>query len=263
MKRYVGGVLADDVKGSRIIGRVLPAAVRLWLRSQVEQVEDLSLDLGGRDREIISGYLPSVSIAATQAIYQGIHIGRLQLSAQDIRINIGQVLRGKQLRLMKAFPVLGEVSLSADDLNASLTSPLLSQGLNDFWRSLIQNSELAQLIETRYGQIPLQPDVILRSPKIRLGNQCLGLSFYPRAQGQTAEQKVILGTGLSIFAGNQLQLNTPRWLEHLDDLSDPSEGQSIDALQGFQWNLGSDTQLSQLALQTGQLVCNGQIMVNP
>ncbi len=31
--------------GSRIIGRLLPAAVRLWLRSQVEQVEQLSIDL--------------------------------------------------------------------------------------------------------------------------------------------------------------------------------------------------------------------------
>ncbi len=259
----MGGVLADDVKGSRIIGRVLPAAVRLWLRSQVEQVEDLSLDLGGRDREIISGYLPSVSVTATQAIYQGIHIGQLQLSAQDIRINIGQVLRGNQLRLMQAFPVLGEVSLSADDLNASLTSPLLSQGLNDFWRSLIQIPALAQAIQARYGQLPLREDVTLRSPKMRLSNQCLGLSFYPRAQGQTAERRVILGTGLSVSAGSQLQLNNPRWLETLTDLSDSSKGQLIESLQGFQWDLGADTQLSQLALQTGRLACSGQIMVNP
>ncbi len=259
----MGEILADDKKGSRIIGRVLPTAVRLWLRSQVDQVENLSLDLGGRDREIISGYLPSVSVSATQAIYKGIHIGQLQLSAQDIRINIGQVLRGKSLRLMAAFPVLGEVSLTTDDLNASLASPLLSQGLDDFWRSLTQNPTLAQSIEARYGRLPLQKDTTLHSPKMQLGNQCLGLSFYPRAQGQTAKKRVIIGTELLMAAGNQLQLNNPRWLETLTDLFDLNKGQSIEALQGFQWNLGSDTQLSQLTLQTGQLVCSGQIMVNP
>ena len=259
----MGEILASDVKGSRIIGRVLPAAVRLWLRSQVDQVEDLSLDLGGRDREIVSGYLPSVSISATGAIYKGIHIGQLALSAEDIRINIGQVLRGKSLRLMKAFPVVGEVSLTADNLNASLTSPLLSQGLNDFWRSLIKIPAFAQTIETRYGQLPTQENVTLRSPQMRLSNQRLGISFYPRVQDKTAEQRVVLGTGLSISEGNRLQLNDPRWLETLADLSDLSKGQPIDELQEFQWDLGSDTQLTQLVLQTGQLLCSGQIMVNP
>lgn len=253
----------EKVKGSRIIGRILPVAVGVWLRSQVDQVEDLSIALEGRDRDILSGYLPAVSISAQSAIYQGIHIGKLQLSAQEIRINVGQVLRGKPLRLLKVFPVIGEVVLSADDLNASLSSALLSEGLRDFWRSLMQLPSLAESVAVRYGQLPVHADVVLHSMEMRLGHQCLGLSFYPQVGSQTASQPVILGTGLTITSGNQLQLVSPRWLERLTDVIDHSKGKPIERLQGFQWHLGSDTQISELTLQPEQLGCSGQILVNP
>ncbi|MGB3300347.1 MAG: DUF2993 domain-containing protein [Phormidesmis sp.] len=250
-------------KGSRIIGRVLPAAVRLWLRSQVEQVEDLSVALEGRDRDIISGYLPGVSVSAMRAVYKGIHIGELQLSAQDIRINVGQVVRGHPLRLMKVFPVIGKVALTAADLNASLNSTLLGEGLRDFWRSLAQTPALRTEIENRYGPLPLRSDVILHNPQICLGRQCLGLSFYPQADGQTALHPVVLATELGVTQGNQLQLTAPRWLKTLTDVENSSAGEPIAALQGFQWNLGPDTQLSQLVLKPERLLCSGQIMVNP
>ena len=255
--------MSGKEKGSRIIGRILPAAVQLWLRSQVEQVENLSVVLEGRDRDIVSGYLPSVSVSAVRAIYKGIHIGELRLSAQDIRINIGQVVRGKPLRLMKVFPVMGEVALTAADLNASLGSALLEGGLRDFWRSLVQTPALEAEIEARYGSLPLHSDVRLHNAQICLSDQCLGLSFYPQADGQTASRPVILATGLTVTEGNQLQLESPRWLKALADVADVTAGEPIAALQSFQWNLGSDTQLSQLTLQPGQLLCSGQITVNP
>ncbi len=250
-------------KGGRILGRILPAAVRLWLRSQVEQVEQLSLELEGRDRDILSGNLPGVAVSAQKAIYKGIHIGQLQLSAQDIRINVGQVVRGKPLRLLKAFPILGEVALSADDLNASLSSPLLAAGLSDFWRSLVQTPLLDKVIEARYGRLPLRSDVELRNPRIRLGDQLLGLSFYPHAQAQTTEQPIILGTSIVIVLGNRLQLESPRWLESLEDLEDPAKGMLIASLQHFQWNFGQGTQLTALAAQPEKLLCSGQLTVSP
>ncbi len=253
----------DVAKGSRIIGRVLPAAVKLWLRSQVEQVDELSLALEGRDRDILSGYLPGVSVSAAQAVYRGIHIGQLQLSAQDIRVNIGQVLRGKPLRLLKVFPVLGEVSLTADGLNASLDSPLLDEGLRNFWRSLIQNPALAQTVQSRYGPLSIHQDMTLSSAKIRLGDQRLGLSFYPKVDDQQVDQPVMLGTGLSVISGNCLQLDSPHWLPSLASLNEMSECEPIDELQDFQWDLGSDTQLSDLVLQAEALLCKGQIIVNP
>ncbi len=249
--------------GSRIIGRILPAAVRLWLRSQVEQVENLSLQIAGRDRDILTGYVPSIAISAQNAIYQGIHISQLQLSAKDIRINVGQVIRGKALRLLQIFPITGEVRLSAADLNASLSSALLTQGLKEFWQQLIQHPAFAQAVKDRYGPLPLHPDMRLQDAQLRIADQCLGLSFYPRSQGQTAEQPVVLGTDLAIVSGHLLQLTSPHWLENLASLGDLSQATPIDSLQGFQWDLGEDTQLTKLALQRDQLLCHAQVMVNP
>ena len=163
----------QNTGGSRIIGKVLPAAVKFWLRSQVEQIGDLSIDLSGRDRQLLSGYLPGVSVAADAVIYQGIHAGQVQLSAEEIRINVGQVVRGKPLKLLKAFPVQGSVTLSADDLTASQSSALLSEGLLSFWRSLIQVPMLSQEVESRYGQLPLHAQMHLHQPQIRLGEGCL------------------------------------------------------------------------------------------
>ncbi|MEL7316102.1 MAG: DUF2993 domain-containing protein [Cyanobacteria bacterium J06559_3] len=249
--------------GSRIIGRILPAAVRLWLRSQVENVEALSLTLEGRDRQILSGYLPGVLVSAEQAIYQGIYINRLKLSAKDIRINIGQVIRGKPLRLLQVFPVFGEVALTGDDLNASLASPLLRSGLKDFWRLLVQDSAFSQSVEERYGMMALHPEMVMREAQIRLGDRTLALSFYPQVEGQMADVPIVLATGLSVISGNVLQLESPRWLETLDALIERAQNDPIELLQGFQWDLGKDTQLTQLALTPENLLCDGQIMVNP
>jgi hypothetical protein len=256
--------------GSRLIGRILPAAVRLWLRSQVEQVESLSIGLDGRDREILSGAIPAVSVAATHAVYEGIHIGELQLSAQDIRINIGQVVRGKPLRLLKAFPVVGAVALSAEDVNASVSSALLVGGLRDFWRSLLQQPGMAQAVRDRYGPLALQPTVHLKNASIQLGDQSLGLSFYPEAGGEVAQQPIILGTHLTLIAANCLQLTAARWLDSLADLTKGEQGDGgafqenrIEALEGFQWDLGRDTQLGELVVQPERLLCKGQIFVNP
>ncbi len=249
--------------GSRIIGRVLPGAVKLWLRSQVEQVEDLQVGLDGRDRDILSGALAGVSVTAQAAIYRGIHISELQLSAEDIQVNIGQVIRGKPLRLLKVFPVGCEVMLTASDLNASLGSDLLRVGLTDFWRSLVKLPALAESIEARYGALPVQSNVVWHDGQIQLGDGRLGLSFYPQVAAQTGASPVILGTGLRVIGGNRLQLENPRWLERLADVTNPEKGEPIELLQGFQWDLGSDTQLSELTVSPEKLVCAGQLRVNP
>ncbi|MGD1900491.1 MAG: DUF2993 domain-containing protein [Phormidesmis sp.] len=253
--------------GSRIIGRLLPPAVRLWLRSQVEQVDRLSIELAGRDRQILRGNLPGVSVSAHQAIYEGIHISSVQLSAEDIRINIGQVVRGKPLRLLKSFPVSGEVLLSPADLNASLNSSMLAVGLTLFWQTLSQAPSVAQAIEDRHGPLALQSDMVLAAPTVKLGNGCLGLSFYPCVEGVLAEEPIVLGTKLTVASKQYLQLNSTVWLSQLDDLNrlaDPSPvGEPIPSLEGFQWNLGQDTQLTQLDIRPHQLICAGTITVQP
>ena len=260
---YDEAQINEKQRGSRLIGRLLPPAVKLWLRSQVESVEQLQIELSGRDRQIISGYLPGVSVSAQQVNYQGIQISDVQLSATDIRINVGQVVRGKPLRLLKAFPVVGTVLLSGDDLDASLSSPLLAEGLNGFWRSLVSRPDVADAVRDRYGALPLATNMTLARPTVQTGSQCLALRFYPETSTDTAEHPVIFSSVLSVIDGRFLKLTDPRWLESLDQLSQPTAGDPIESLEGYQWNLGRDTQLSQLVIQPSQLLCKGEITVLP
>ncbi|MGK7931872.1 MAG: DUF2993 domain-containing protein [Microcystaceae cyanobacterium] len=125
-----------------LISKVLSPAVKLWLRSQVEQVEQLQFKINGQDRQILRGYIPTVSLESSQAVYQGLHLGDIQLQGTNIRINIGQVLRGKPLKLLEPIWLKGEVYLTADDLQASLSSALLISGLNDLWQLIQDNLEL-------------------------------------------------------------------------------------------------------------------------
>ncbi len=262
--------------GSRIIGRLLPPAVRLWLRSQVDQAGSLEIELTGRDRQILMGYLPGVSVSASRVVYKGLFLSQVQLSAADIRINVGQVIRGKPLRLLKPFPVSGSVVLNDEDLDASLSGQLLTAGLLSFWRSLTQIPEVAQAVKTRYGPLPIASDVVLAHPQIRLGPQCLGLSFYPSRSGEVAHEPVVLGTKLSVIDEHFLQLNSPTWLPSLVGfsagtlaLSDVSSngssngGALIESLDGFRWDLGADTRLSELTIEPSQLLCCGQLSVRP
>lgn len=256
---------ADDEKavGSRIIGRILPAAVQLWLRSQVERVGQLSVDLAGRDRQIIKGHLPGVSVTAQDAVYQGICVGQVQMSAEDIRVNIGQVIRGKPLKLLNAFPVSGEVTLGSQDLSDSVTSPLLQEGLNNFWRSLLALPSFVEEVENRYGKMAVHVEMTLHQPQIRLGTDRLALSFYPSPPLEVAETPVVLGAGLAIVEGHFLQLKNPCWLSSLEAIDQAEAGVPVQSLQNFRTDLGHDTQLSQLSLQPTQLHCCGQVMVLP
>ena len=261
------GTVAEPVEKEKqrgqIIGRVLPGAVRLWLQTQVDRADALAIDLAGRDRQLISGYIPGVIISAQDVVYRGLQLSQVRLEAEDIRVNLGQVVRGKPLRLMKRFPVKGQVILSGADVAASMSSPLLAEGIADFWRSLIKLPDFAKAVEGRYGARSLQLDTRLHRPQITLGNGCLALSFYPHSQGITDEVPIVFGTALSIVSGNYLQLASPCWLENTAMLADIKQGEPIKALSDFRWNLGEDTQLSRLDLQPARLACEGQLTVRP
>ncbi len=62
----------------------MPPAVRLFLRTQVEQIEDLEMQLQGHDRQILRGYIPGVFLAVGKAIYQGLHLGKAQLRGEIV-----------------------------------------------------------------------------------------------------------------------------------------------------------------------------------
>jgi hypothetical protein len=248
-----------------LITQVLSPAVRLWLRSQAT-IAELQVEFSGGDRQLLRGNLPKVAIAAEQAVYQGLHLSQVVLTAENIQINFGQVLKGKPLQLLAVVPVAMEVRLTQADLTTSLAAPLFQQALTDVLRLILQ---------LRHGQSDIEPQqIVLNHPKLELGDQ-LALSFsgeYHLALGES--QPFWIETTLQRLSGNLLKLENLTWrsldpsLDPSFDLSldpslDPAGAQSLELLGDQVLDLGTDVDLQELAIAHQTLYCRGTLNINP
>lgn len=246
---------SPSASGSRIIGRVLPPAVRLLIQTQVDQVENLQFRLDGRDRQLVSGYVPRVLLSADRAVYQGLYLSHVQAQAEEIRVNLGQVLRGKPLRLLQRFPIRGQVVLLQQDLAASLQAPLLRQGLVDFLRQLV----LAQGPEVNLAAL----DWLVApapAPAFEPAFEVEAVAIAPEQLSLTlrsataAAPALTLQTGLVVEQGRLLVLQQPL----LSGLSpEPLP------LQGFTLDLGSEVQIERFDLAAGRIEISGVVQVVP
>lgn len=234
---------------SRLISRVLTPAVRFWVRSQLEHVEDLHITIEAGDRQILGGGISQVSASASKAIYQGLHFSHAQVTGQEIQTNLGQMLRGKPFRLLSAFPVVGQVSLSETDLNASLNAPLLANAVTDFLFTLLQQDDQ---LSTASGTTSAR----LRDVQVQLGDNELTLTAVMVTPG--AEQSIAVRTGLAVKNGNLLKLEGFQHRSSIDELRPVHE-----CTTKFTFPLGSDVHLEQLVIQDDRLICKGRLLVRP
>lgn len=241
-------------KQGQLISKVLSPAVRLWLRSQVEQVETLQVKIEGGDRRILTGQIQRVGITAHKAIYQGLHLSHLHLVGENIRINLGQVLRGKPLNLLEPIPVTGSVLLEEADLNASLSASLLANALAEFLATLLK-SEIQAVLD---APLPGHQAINLQNSKIIIATGQLTLSANLVAVSGTLTP-IVIRTGLQLKNGHTLQLDRPQWLTHLQ----AKRGLPLGDLDGFEIDLGTEVDLQELSLENSTLVCRGRIMVTP
>jgi LmeA-like phospholipid-binding len=231
---------------SRLVSKMLSSAVRLWLRSQVESVQELHLQIEGGDRQILTGYIPKVAIAARQAVYRGIHLSQVDLAGENIRINLGQVLKGKPLKLLEVVPIQGNFALSEEDLNASLKTPLLANAVAELilqgWRS-----SLLSLLPLGETPITLQNcRAVIERDRVTLD-----LDW----QSAAAPLSITLCTGLSLMSESRLKLEQPNVFVHQSSQSIQLEDDEID--------LGTDVALQELTLSVGKMTGRGQINVLP
>ncbi len=243
--------------GTGVISRVLPPAIRLWLHTQVEHVEDLAFNIEGRDRQILSGHIPAILLSARKAVYQGVHLSQVAIKASGIRINLGQVLRRKPLRLLTSFPISGNVYLTTADINRSLQSPLLGEGLYNFLRLLARSQSTAHDLHAILDQFT-EPTVLpYYDPTASIDSEHITLDFTPRA-GQTVP-RIAIATQLAIQEGHRLCLKDPHWLT--DSKADTTA--PLPKLNGFAIDLGSEVTLSRCEIQANQLFLAGSIHVMP
>lgn len=241
-------VSVPTVKRSRIISTVLAPAVKLWLRSQLEQATDLQVNIATDDRQLLSGAIEQISVVAQNAIYQGLHLTQAHLCGQQIQINIGQILRGKPLNFLAAFSVSARVQLTETDLNASLQAPLLANAVTTFLLTLLQ------------ADLPIVDDrpITLQTPQIVLGLGRLTLTAkLVSASGNITP--VVIRTGLEVESGQWLKLDRPEWLPH----ANAQRGLQLHDLDGFAIDLSNQVSLNELTLEPNQITCSGEILVTP
>lgn len=242
-------------KQSRIISTVLSPAIRLWIRTQLEQVEDLKFAIESGDRQLLSGSINQVTVSARKAVYKGLCFSQVYVTGRGIRTNLGQMIRRRQqFRLLEAFPIAGEVLWYQADLNSSLQAPLLAGGITEFLLMLIR---LGFDDQTDLGQRS-PAEVSLQVPRIVVEPERLTLSATLLPVNGNASN-VTIRTGFTLENGNQLRLQNPERLSHFG----AKEGVPLEHLDGVAFDLGSSVVIEHLALEAGQIRCRGEVTVTP
>jgi LmeA-like phospholipid-binding len=225
-------------KPSHLIGKILSPAIELWLKSQVQQVAKLKVQIEGKSRQILTGNIPCVSIIASQAVYQGLHVAEIHLVATGIAINLGQVIKGQPLKLLEKVPVTGKLQLQQADINASLRSPLLSDAL----------TELLSKLAPQFAEQPVCWDKVTLDD----GQMSLNATINPDSK---SPQPIVVQAGLRLCTSQELEILQPK--------VETSQGESLVSLDSFKVDLGKEVDLEELALHSGKVICIGKINVIP
>jgi hypothetical protein len=250
----------SDRPSSKLISKVLSPAVRLWLRSQVESVEELDLRIEGGDRQILSGCIPKVAIAARRAVYRGLHLSQVDLTGEMIQINLGQVLKGKALKLLDAVPIYGDLAWAEADLNASLQAPLLKNALAEFVLPWLRS--VSPLLPNDWAKLFNEPWMLQDAiAEIQPDQVVLRLKWGESRDDRQGAFQVLsttLRTGLSLESENGLKLGQPQ----LEVGIEVDTGCEAIGLPDYQIELG-DVALQGLRLDWGRLWVQGLIKVLP
>ncbi|MEM9923321.1 MAG: DUF2993 domain-containing protein [Cyanobacteria bacterium P01_D01_bin.50] len=224
----------------RLVTNILAGAIKLWLRTQVSNIEQLQIDIQATASQIFSGRIPSVSIVAKSAVYQGLHLSFVNLVAKNIRINIGSILKGEQLKLLETVPVFGELSQQEADLSASLSSTLLSTALNDILVKLLPEHDPNSKSTTSWQKVTIKNDEI---------------AIFAIKEEENHFQPLNICIGLNLLSSHELRIAPIIVKTDTMTLLESADGEYID--------LGSDVEIQDLELIPGKLLIRGLINVNP
>jgi len=237
---------------SHIISTILAPALKLWLRSQVEHVEDLEVLIEGGDRQLLQGIVPRLTLSARDVVYQGLAMSRVRLVGRGIQVNFRQILRGKPLQLSRTIPVQGEAVLTEDNLNDSLQTPMLTTLLSDVLVHLLRAGVAPDLVDPNSKK-----PIVLDNFEARLHEGRITLAAELVAATQGTNFPLAIRTGLRVVGDRQLRLEHPEWLSSLR----AKRGLPLDDLDGYPVDLGTDVQVQDLILEEGRMIFRGHFNV--
>lgn len=227
-----------------MISKILATAVKLYLRSQVTQVEDLQVKIVGKNKQILKGHIPQVLLSCSCAVYQGLHLSQIELDGADIAVNLPEVIKKKPLRLLEPIFVEIQLKLDAADLQASLDSQLLQDGLDDLWQMILTAPTNMSAVELDH--------LVIEWHQIAIANQVLNLvGTYQDISGET--QELCLSTRLSLADDHTLCLSSLKIIH--ESLADGLQDE-------LKIDLGTDVAIAQLVIESEQILCAGKIRVN-
>ena len=246
-----------------MINKVISAALKFYLRSQVNKIEDLQLTITGSNRQILKGHIPGVFLTCSKGVYRGIHLNQIELSATNIAFNVAEVVKQrKPLKLLEPVVVDIVVLLGTKDLQASLinleessevisnkfrTNSLLSDGLTDFLFNLLENNNID------CSELDLNKERISWS-KIAIAEKQLNLQGTAITLiDQEIELNIIAGLAL---ADRHNLLLSPLQVETTPELP-------IDVEDCLKIDLGTEVMISELSIQSDNIWCSGQITILP
>ncbi len=99
---------------------VLAGALRLWIRSQCDNLGSLELELMGSSWSLLRGRLDGVSLKARDVRFQGLPLQLVDLCSGPIAVDMKLLSPGQMLALKQPFQVAGEVSFNGRQLNSAL-----------------------------------------------------------------------------------------------------------------------------------------------
>ncbi len=229
---------------SKIITKILTPALKLWLNSQVEKTEALDLLIEGSDYQILSGYIPGMLLDSHQLIYKGLSLEGIQLRAENIRVNIGQVLRGKSLKLLQDTKVSGKVAISNESLKASISSIMLQDSIKYLLKTLLEHKEFTKLSEKMNSMNFQLKEIHIDYSKITI-----------RVASLYAEviESITIKLRPNIISPQKLSLKEIeiRGLSQLDTYLD----------EEILLDLGPDFCINQLSLDYGRLSCQCELKI--
>jgi hypothetical protein len=222
-----------------IISSVLSSACATWLRTQVSAVAELQVEIVAGDRQMLAGIVPSVAVAAQKIVYRGIAVQKIELLAEQIAINLKQVVRGKPLQLLQPIMINLTAQMTSADLDSSLTAPFFNKAITDLVKQILASADQNWSIQWQSAAI--------RANQIVLQGQVQ----------KSPEQQVPISiqTGIELVTGRVLRL-TPLVVNC--DLDLPGS-----ELHSYEIDLGDQVNLQTLTLQAGELLFKGEIQVNP
>ncbi|MFQ3583804.1 MAG: DUF2993 domain-containing protein [Cyanobacteriota bacterium] len=227
---------------AQIAGSLLNPLVAAWIRSEVERVDNLQVQITGSDSQILNGQIPQAQVAGDNLSYQGFQVSQLQIRGQDIRLNVSEAVQGRSpLRLLAPVPVQVSLRLTEDDLNRTLQAPLIQSQLAQAQVQLPFGDQLVPFLIS-------QPNVTLEEGRVRIQ------ANLTTPEGTAVPITVL--TGLQAQNQNQLLLVNPVWV---------SEGQEIPVpgLADFPIQLDAGVRIDRLELQAGQILYEGMLTIYP